>query len=111
MCGEPRAEHVGRTLSLAGWVARRRDHGGLIFVDLRDRTGVTQLVVNPEHAPEAAETAHDLRNEFVIRARGELVARVHREGEVLTERHTGEGTELRARVKPDLAGVLSQYGV
>ena len=75
MCGEPRSEQVGRTLSLAGWVARRRDHGGLIFVDLRDRTGVTQLVVNPEHAPEAAETAHDLRNEFVIRATGKLVAR------------------------------------
>jgi len=75
MCGEPRAEHVGRTLTMAGWVARRRDHGGLIFVDLRDRTGVTQLVVNPEHAPAAATTAHELRNEFVIRARGELVAR------------------------------------
>ncbi|HEY7179282.1 MAG TPA: aspartate--tRNA ligase [Gaiella sp.] len=75
MCGEPRAEHVGRALTMAGWVARRRDHGGLIFVDLRDRTGVSQLVVNPEHAPEAAATAHDLRNEFVVRARGQLVAR------------------------------------
>ncbi len=74
-CGEPRSAHVGQTLELAGWVARRRDHGGLIFVDLRDRTGVTQLVVNPERAPLAAETAHDLRNEFVIQAEGELVAR------------------------------------
>ncbi len=75
MCGEPRTEHVGRTLSLAGWVARRRDHGGLVFVDLRDRTGVTQLVINPEHAPAAAELAGEIRNEFVLQARGEVVAR------------------------------------
>ena len=75
MCGEPRTEHVGRAVTLAGWVARRRDHGGLVFIDLRDRTGVTQLVVNPEHAPEAAGTAHQVRNEFVLRAQGEVVAR------------------------------------
>ncbi|HEU0337377.1 MAG TPA: aspartate--tRNA ligase [Gaiellaceae bacterium] len=75
MCGEPRAEHVGRTPTLAGWAARRRDHGGLIFVDLRDRTGVTQLVINPERAPEAAELAKEVRNEFVLQAEGELVAR------------------------------------
>jgi aspartyl-tRNA synthetase len=75
MCGEPRPDHVGRTLTLAGWAARRRDHGGLVFVDLRDHTGVTQLVVNPERAPAAAETAKEIRNEFVLRARGELVAR------------------------------------
>jgi aspartyl-tRNA synthetase len=75
MCGEPRPEHVGTELTLAGWAARRRDHGGLVFVDLRDHTGVTQLVVNPERAPAAAELAKDIRNEFVLRARGELVAR------------------------------------
>ena len=75
MCGEPRPAHVGSELTLAGWAARRRDHGGLVFVDLRDHTGVTQLVVNPEHAPEAAETAKEIRNEFVLRARGEVVAR------------------------------------
>jgi aspartyl-tRNA synthetase len=75
MCGEPRPEHVGQTLTLAGWAARRRDHGGLVFVDLRDRTGVTQLVINPERAPAAAELAGEIRNEFVLQARGELVAR------------------------------------
>ncbi|MGL6279739.1 MAG: aspartate--tRNA ligase [Gaiella sp.] len=75
MCGDPRPDQVGRTLTLAGWAARRRDHGGLVFVDLRDRTGVTQLVINPERAPAAAELAKEIRNEFVLQARGELVAR------------------------------------
>jgi aspartyl-tRNA synthetase len=75
MCGEPRPEHVGRELTLSGWAARRRDHGGLVFVDLRDHTGITQLVVNPERSPEAAELAKEIRNEFVLRARGEVVAR------------------------------------
>jgi len=75
MCGEPRLEQAGTALTLAGWVARRRDHGGLVFVDLRDRTGITQLVVNPERAPAAAELAGEIRNEFVVQARGELVAR------------------------------------
>jgi len=75
MCGEPRPDHVGRTLTLAGWAARRRDHGGLVFVDLRDRSGITQLVVNPERAPEAAKLAGEIRNEFVLQARGEVVAR------------------------------------
>ncbi len=75
MCGEPRAADVGKTLTLSGWAARRRDHGGLVFVDLRDRSGVMQLVVNPERSPAAAEIAKDIRNEFVLRGRGEVVAR------------------------------------
>src|ERR671910_49507 len=75
MAGEPSTKLVGEKIVLAGWVARRRDHGGLVFIDLRDRTGVTQLVINPELAPEAAELAHQIRNEFVLRADGTLVAR------------------------------------
>jgi aspartyl-tRNA synthetase len=75
MCGEVRAEHVGVRLTVAGWAARRRDHGGLVFVDLRDHTGALQLVVNPERAPAAAELAKEIRNEFVLRATGEVVSR------------------------------------
>jgi aspartyl-tRNA synthetase len=73
--GELRSEHVGQRHTLAGWVSRRRDHGGLVFVDLRDSTGAGQLVLNPERAPEAAQAAHEIRNEFVLRAEGEVVAR------------------------------------
>jgi aspartyl-tRNA synthetase len=75
MCGDVRPEHVGRRLTLAGWADSRRDHGGLVFIDVRDKTGICQLVVNPERAPEASKTAHDVRNEFVLRAEGEVVAR------------------------------------
>jgi aspartyl-tRNA synthetase len=75
MCGEVRPEHVGQRLTLAGWADSRRDHGGLVFIDLRDKTGICQLVVNPERAPEASKTAHDIRNEFVLRAAGEVVKR------------------------------------
>jgi aspartyl-tRNA synthetase len=74
-CGEPRAEHVGRTFTLVGWVDTRRDHGGLVFVDLRDHTGLMQLVLNPERSPAAAALAHEIRNEFVLQATGEVVAR------------------------------------
>ena len=73
--GELRTEHVGKAVTVAGWVARRRDHGGLIFIDLRDQTGIGQLVINPERAAAAADEAHEIRNEFVLRAKGEVVAR------------------------------------
>ncbi len=73
--GELRKEHAGQRLALAGWAATRRDHGGLVFIDLRDESGLAQLVINPERAPEAAEVAHGIRNEFVIRAEGEVAAR------------------------------------
>jgi aspartyl-tRNA synthetase len=73
--GELRKDDVGQRLTLSGWAARRRDHGGLIFVDLRDHTGLTQLVINPERSPQAAQAAHEIRNEFVLKATGEIVAR------------------------------------
>jgi aspartyl-tRNA synthetase len=74
-CGEVRPEHVGRRVTLAGWANTRRDHGGLVFVDLRDETGLCQLVVNPDRAPDAATVAHDVRSEFVLQAEGEVVRR------------------------------------
>ena len=73
--GELGKEHVGQRLALAGWAATRRDHGGLVFIDLRDESGLAQLVINPERSPEAAGVAHGVRNEFVIRAEGEVAAR------------------------------------
>jgi aspartyl-tRNA synthetase len=75
MCGELRADDSGRRVTLAGWADTRRDHGGLVFVDLRDHTGKLQLVVNPERSPGAAATAHEVRNEFVLQATGEVAPR------------------------------------
>jgi aspartyl-tRNA synthetase len=74
-CGELRADAAGRRVTVAGWAARRRDHGGLVFVDLRDHSGVIQLVVNPERTREALAAAHEVRAEFVLRAHGEVARR------------------------------------
>jgi len=71
MCGVLRTEDAGRRVTLAGWVDARRDHGGLVFIDLRDHTGIVQLVVRPENDP----VAHDVRNEFVLQAEGQVVPR------------------------------------
>ena len=74
-CGEVLADRVGSPARLAGWVHRRRDHGGLIFIDLRDRTGIVQLVFNPDAAGGSFELAHGLRAEDVVSAAGEIVRR------------------------------------
>ena len=68
-CGELRASHIGQTVELCGWAHRRRDHGGVIFIDLRDRDGLTQVVIDPDTA-ETFATAERVRSEFVLRVRG-----------------------------------------
>ena len=74
--GRVRSEHVGQEITLKGWVARRRDLGGLIFIDLRDREGIMQLVINPESVSvEVMKTAESLRSEFVIEVTGKVAAR------------------------------------
>src|SRR2546428_10653131 len=74
-CGALRGSDVGREAVLMGWVHSRRDHGGCIFVDLRDRDGVTQVVFRPEVDADSHTRAHDVRNEFVIAIRGKVVSR------------------------------------
>ena len=69
-CGELRRKHVGQDVALAGWVNRRRDHGGLVFLDLRDRSGIVQVVTNPSTASEAHQTAQQARNEYVVQVKG-----------------------------------------
>ena len=74
-CGDVRAEHIGKTVTLAGWVHRRRDHGGLIFIDLRDREGIVQVVFNPDNAQDIHAIAELLRNEWVVQVTGTVTAR------------------------------------
>jgi len=71
-CGEIKESDIGNHLDLCGWVFRRRDHGGLIFVDLRDRSGVLQVVFSPEKSANAHELAHELRSEYVVSVTGEI---------------------------------------
>ncbi|MEJ2324793.1 MAG: aspartate--tRNA ligase [Nitrospirota bacterium] len=92
-CGEVREGDIGRRLTLSGWVFRRRDHGGLIFIDLRDRSGLVQVVFSPDVSPVVHREAHDLRSEFVISVTGEV-------------RRRPEGTE-----NPDLSTGMTELYV
>lgn len=74
-CGELRTSHIGQTVTLNGWVATRRDLGGVIFIDLRDRYGITQVVFNPRHHAEAHKQAEGLRSEYVISVTGKVEKR------------------------------------
>jgi len=94
ICGVLGMEYVGREVVLNGWVNRRRDHGGLIFVDLRDRSGIVQVVFDPSHAPEAHAVAQEMRSEYVVAVRG--VVRKRPAGTENPELPTGE-VEVVAR--------------
>lgn len=74
-CGELTKAHTGQTVVLSGWVQRRRDHGSLIFIDLRDRHGITQIVFNSERNPASHRDAHSLRSEYVVSVRGQVALR------------------------------------
>lgn len=74
-CGELRTEHIGETVNLCGWVDRRRDHGGVIFLDLRDRTGIIQIVSDPQRTSGSYQQADDLRNEYVVQITGRVTQR------------------------------------
>lgn len=87
-CGELTAANTGDEVCLMGWVQYRRDHGGLIFVDLRDKQGLTQVVFSPDYAPEAHERAHILRSEYVLAIKGKV--RPRPEGMVNKDMPTGE---------------------
>jgi aspartyl-tRNA synthetase len=87
-CGMVSSAHKGAELILMGWVQRRRDHGGVVFIDLRDREGLVQLVFNPEDNKELHARAHDLRSEFVLAVKG--LVRARPEGTVNPDLKTGE---------------------
>jgi aspartyl-tRNA synthetase len=87
-CNELRTSDLGREVTLAGWVDSARDHGGVIFVDLRDREGLTQVVFRPEESPDATALAHTLRNEDVVQVTGKVIRRV--EGTQNLKLATGE---------------------
>lgn len=75
-CNELTSADIGKEIILMGWVLRRRDHGGVIFIDLRDRHGLTQIIFNPEVNPEVHEKAHKIRSEWVLAIRGKVAARL-----------------------------------
>ncbi|MGG2029002.1 aspartate--tRNA ligase [Gottfriedia sp. S16(2024)] len=87
LCGELRESHIGQSVTLKGWVQKRRDLGGLIFIDLRDRSGLVQIVFNPETSGEALALAETVRNEFILHVHGKVVSRG--EGTANTNLETG----------------------
>ena len=95
-CGELNKQHLGEAVELCGWVHRRRDHGGVIFIDLRDRAGLVQVVFDPD-APETFAIAESVRSEYVIRIEG--IVRDRPEGTVNSNMHTGEIEILASNIE------------
>ncbi|MEQ2526353.1 aspartate--tRNA ligase [Bacillaceae bacterium CLA-AA-H227] len=93
-CGEVPEQAIGEQVTLKGWVQKRRDLGGLIFIDLRDRTGIVQVVFNPEESPEALAVAEKIRNEYVLDIKGTVVAR---EGGTINENLKTGKIEVKAK--------------
>ncbi len=87
LCAQLNASHIGQTVRLSGWVNRRRDHGGVVFIDLRDHTGLAQIVCDPA-LPALADSAHRLRSEWVLAVSG--VVRARPDGTVNTSLASGE---------------------
>ena len=100
-CGQVNESLIGQSVTVAGWVHRRRDHGGVIFIDLRDREGLLQIVVDPDAAAMFAE-AEKLRNEFVIRVTGLVRARRHQ----IIARTLGRGLGQHRRFDIDKTRVI-----
>ncbi|WP_394580079.1 aspartate--tRNA ligase [Cytobacillus firmus] len=100
-CGEVTEKAIGEKVSLKGWVQKRRDLGGLIFVDLRDRTGIVQVVFNPEVSQEALAAAEKIRNEFVLDIEGEVIAR--EEGTINENLKTG-----RIEIKAEKVTIINE---
>jgi aspartyl-tRNA synthetase len=97
-CNELRVSDIGKEVLLSGWVDSRRDHGGVIFIDLRDREGLTQVVFRPEEFPEVSATAHTLRSEDVVQVKGQVAARL-------------EGTRNSKIVTGDIEVIASSLAV
>ena len=95
-CGELNSQHIGQTVTLCGWAHRRRDHGGVIFIDLRDRTGMSQIVIDPD-TPEAFAIAESVRNEFVLKVTCKV--RHRPEGTVNPNIPTGEVEMLASQIE------------
>ncbi|MGB2926681.1 MAG: OB-fold nucleic acid binding domain-containing protein, partial [Limnothrix sp.] len=87
-CGELRSEHIDQTVTLCGWVDRRRDHGGVIFIDLRDRRGIVQIVSDPQRTPDSYDNADASRSEYVVKIIGKVSPR--QDGAVTPKLPTGE---------------------
>ena len=103
-CGELRSDDAGREVRMAGWVHRRRDYGGLIFIDLRDRYGLTQIVVNDAEAHGATEVANQVRNEFVVEVRGTVSRRL---ADMENPKLTTGDVEVKARSVEILSEALT----